>query len=99
MDYIKVKGVKVFAHHGVIPQERASGQEFIVDVTMGTRTWKAAAADELEKTIDYGEVCEKIVAFMEGNQFKLIETLRPTLLVHKIKHLIYSVIVIISFHI
>ncbi|MBQ9180076.1 MAG: 2-amino-4-hydroxy-6-hydroxymethyldihydropteridine diphosphokinase [Firmicutes bacterium] len=74
MDYIKVKGVKVFAHHGVIPQERASGQEFIVDVTMGTRTWKAAAADELEKTIDYGAVCEKIVAFMEGNQYKLIET-------------------------
>ena len=33
MDKIIVKGLKVFAYHGVNPEEKINGQNFILDIT------------------------------------------------------------------
>ena len=30
MDYIKITGLKIFAHHGVLPEEKKNGQELLV---------------------------------------------------------------------
>lgn len=35
MDKIIIRGLKVFAHHGVNPEETATGQQFLVDVATG----------------------------------------------------------------
>ena len=32
MDKITVKGLKIFAFHGVNPEEKQNGQSFIIDV-------------------------------------------------------------------
>lgn len=85
MDHIKIRGLKVFAHHGVHPQERVAGQDFIISADLGTRTFKAAKNDELEKTIDYGMVCGMIEKFMTENKFNLIETCAERLAEHLLR--------------
>ena len=34
MDSINIKGLEVFAHHGVYREENVLGQKFVVDVSM-----------------------------------------------------------------
>lgn len=85
MDYIRIKGLTVYAHHGAFLKERAEGQEFIVSAEMGTRIAKAAKDDDLDKTIDYGKVCEMIVEFMTENRFHLIETCAERLADHLLR--------------
>ncbi len=74
MDYIRIDGITVYAHHGAFLKERVSGQEFVVCAELGTRIAKAAKDDDLEKTIDYGKVCEMIADYMTNNRYNLIET-------------------------
>lgn len=74
MDRIKIEGLTVYAHHGAFLKERATGQEFVINADMGTRIQKAAKDDDLEKTIDYGQVCEMIAEFMTKHRYNLIET-------------------------
>ena len=51
MDKIQVKGLKVFAHHGVYPEESAQGQDFFVNVCLYTDTRPAGKADDLEQSV------------------------------------------------
>ena len=74
MDKIKIKDLEVFGNHGAFTEENILGQKFIVSATMYTDTREAGLEDNLEKSIHYGEVCQFIKQFMEGNTFKLIET-------------------------
>ncbi|MEN9692678.1 MAG: hypothetical protein RLZZ330_322 [Actinomycetota bacterium] len=74
-DFISLKGIRGFGHHGVFPEETANGQEFIVDVEIHLELRKAGETDELDKTIDYGKVSLNVLKHIEGKPLKLIETL------------------------
>ena len=75
LDRVTVHGLRGRGHHGVFEREREKGQTFLVDVTLGLDTSKAAASDDLADTVNYGEVSERIVALIEGEPVNLIETL------------------------
>lgn len=75
LDRVTVYGLRGRGRHGVFEREREKGQTFLVDVTLGIDTRKAAATDDLADTVNYGEVSEKIVALIEGEPVNLIETL------------------------
>ncbi len=75
LDRVTVHGLRGRGHHGVFEREREKGQTFMVDVTLGLDTRRAAATDALADTVDYGEVSERIVALIEGEPVNLIETL------------------------
>ena len=62
MDRIKIQNLEVFGHHGVFSEE-----------TMYTNTRAAGYSDDLEKSINYGEVCHFITGYMQNHTFKLIE--------------------------
>ncbi len=79
-DRITLRGVRATGYHGVLPQERASGQEFVVDVTLFVSTVEAAArADDLGQTVDYAAVAQAIVDLVAGEPVALIETLAVAL--------------------
>ena len=61
MDKIQVKGLKVFAHHGVYPEESAQGQNFYVSATLDVDTRAAGLSDDLDASVDYGDLCLFIV--------------------------------------
>lgn len=77
MDKIKIHGLSFFAHHGVFEQEKIEGQEFIIDCEFEIDT--SGCDDELDKTVNYGEVALDIVEFATTNRYDLLETLANNL--------------------
>lgn len=74
MDHITISGIEVVGHHGVLEHERALGQPFVVDVTLGLDLAPAAASDRLEDTVDYGTLTQDLAAIVAGEPAALIET-------------------------
>ena len=73
MDKISIRGLEVFANHGVFKEENVLGQKFIVNAELVCDTRSAGKEDNLEKSVNYAEVCNLITEVMRNNTFKLIE--------------------------
>ncbi len=73
-DSIELRGLRVFAFHGVFDEERETGQEFVIDVTISLDLAPAASSDDVTKTIHYGELAEAIAAAVQRDPVDLIET-------------------------
>lgn len=73
-DEIRIEKLEVFAYHGVYPQETRNGQIFYVNAVLYMDVHEAAAGDDLERTVNYGEVCRFIGDWMPANTCKLLET-------------------------
>lgn len=71
MTVIKIKDLEIFANHGVLKEENVLGQKFILSLEMDIPT---PAGDDIEKTINYAEVCAFAEKFMREHTYKLIET-------------------------
>lgn len=73
-DRISLTGLAVTGHHGVFEHERRDGQTFVVDITLWLDVTEAAAADDLRKTVHYGELAELAAGIVAGPPRDLIET-------------------------
>lgn len=56
MNKVIIKGLRIFAHHGVMPQENTIGAYFTIDVSIETDFSYAMETDSLEGTISYADV-------------------------------------------
>src|SRR5699024_5750350 len=74
-DRIRLLGVRARGHHGVLPEEKRDGQDFVVDVILELDLAPAGTTDDLALTIDYAEVGADVVARIEGPSLDLIESL------------------------
>ncbi len=74
-DRLTLTGLRAKGFHGVFPHERLNGQEFVVDLEIGTDAAAAAAADDLALTIHYGDLAERVTAAIGSDPVGLIETL------------------------
>jgi len=75
LDELSLTGLRATGYHGVFEHERAEGQEFLVDLTLSLPFADAGASDELDRTVHYGVLAERVVAAIEGEPVDLIETL------------------------
>lgn len=75
MDRVNITGVRAIGFHGVLPEERANGQSFVVDCELYLNLTSATKSDDLSKTIDYSEVALLIRESIEGPALNLIEAL------------------------
>lgn len=75
LDRVALRGIRVHGRHGVLPQEKALGQWFVVDVVLHLDTREAAAHDDLSRTVHYGVLAEQVAAVMSGEPVDLVETL------------------------
>lgn len=73
MDRLKLTGIEVFAHHGVLPEEKQIGQSFLIDVEIEADLQPAGASDSLADTIDYASLAEKVHELVAGGRWNLIE--------------------------
>ncbi|ARK28474.1 dihydroneopterin aldolase [Halalkalibacter krulwichiae] len=73
MDKIYLNQMAFFGYHGVFQEEQKLGQRFIVDVTLCLDLSRAGSKDDLEETINYGEVYGKVKEIVEGKPYKLVE--------------------------
>lgn len=72
-DYIKITGLKIFAHHGVFEEETQNGQDFYVNARLYVDMTRAGVTDELTDSVHYGEVCMFMTRFLQENTYKLLE--------------------------
>jgi len=74
-DRITLTGVRAFGYHGVYPDEKRDGQEFVVDATAFLPLRRAAETDDVVDTVHYGELAERIAAIVSGDPVDLLEKL------------------------
>ncbi|MDR7401340.1 MAG: dihydroneopterin aldolase [Armatimonadota bacterium] len=72
-DRIILEGMRFFGYHGVLPEERARGQEFVVDVDLLADLRPAGRTDDLAATVDYRRVYDLVREVMEGPPRRLLE--------------------------
>lgn len=74
-DVIELRGLRVMATHGCLPEEKERAQPFELDLDVFTDLGPAAAADTVGATVDYGVLVHDVVAVVAGEHFSLLETL------------------------
>ncbi|KAB7704289.1 dihydroneopterin aldolase [Bacillus aerolatus] len=75
MDKIYVTGMEFYGYHGVFPEENQLGQRFRIDAVLEVSLKKAGESDNLEDSVNYGEVYQVCKEFAEHKTFKLIESI------------------------
>lgn len=73
MDTIYLKGLEIFAYHGVNPEEKQNGQTFILDIKLKADLENAKKSDNLVDTISYAEVRKTVQKVFTGHSYNLIE--------------------------
>jgi 7,8-dihydroneopterin aldolase/epimerase/oxygenase len=59
-DWIVVRGLRLWAHVGVLPFERERGQWFELDLELGVDLAGAGRSDQLADTVDYGTLIQAL---------------------------------------
>lgn len=72
-DLIFIEGLTVFAQIGVYDWEQQIKQKLIFDVEMAWDTRQAATADDVQLTLNYAQISEFIIDYVESKPFLLIE--------------------------
>ncbi len=72
-DRIVLEGMRFYGFHGVNPEERVLGQEYLVDLAVEMNLTQAGASDRLEDTISYAHIYRAVRDVMEGEPQNLLE--------------------------
>ncbi|GAV20161.1 dihydroneopterin aldolase / 7,8-dihydroneopterin epimerase [Mariprofundus micogutta] len=74
-DLVLIEGLEVRTVIGIYDWEREIRQTVRIDLEMSWDTSRAAASDNIEDTLDYKSVSKRLISFVEGSTFGLIEAL------------------------
>ena len=75
MDKIIIKGLKVFAYHGVNSEEKRDGQDFIFDIVAYRPLNKPGKTDDIDDTVSYAKILKLAVKVATEDKYDLLETL------------------------
>ncbi|MBQ9552974.1 MAG: dihydroneopterin aldolase [Clostridia bacterium] len=73
MDKIIIKGLSVFAHHGVNEEETLYGQRFLLDIEARADLTRAGQTDDLNDTVSYAQMIKTAQRVMTEQNDKLLE--------------------------
>jgi len=75
MDKIFIRALKTEVIIGIFDWERQVKQTVLMDIELSADIRKAALTDSITDTLNYKAVAKRVLAFVEGSQFHLVETL------------------------
>lgn len=75
MDRLIIKDIEFIGHCGITEEERLFGQRISADIELSLYISKAAASDSLEDTVNYVDICDKVVSIGRREPYNLLETL------------------------
>ncbi len=75
MDTVFIEALEVETVIGIYDWERKIRQKIVLDIEMGFDNTRAAASDKIEDTVNYKAVAKRLIGFIEGSSFELVETL------------------------
>ncbi|UOQ91377.1 dihydroneopterin aldolase [Halobacillus shinanisalinarum] len=79
MDKIYLNSMEFWGYHGLFPEENKLGQRFYVDLELELDLKPAAQTDDMNQSINYGEIYEVTKKVVEGEARKLVETVAEQL--------------------
>ncbi len=53
---IILENVRIYAYHGVLPEETTAGTYFLINLELEADLWKASESDYLNDTVSYAEI-------------------------------------------
>ena len=72
-DLLRIRNMRFFAHHGLLPEEGELGQQFEVDVDIHGDLSGAGRGDDPSLTVDYTRVLDLVEEVVTQQRFGLIE--------------------------
>lgn len=63
--YIYIKNLRLHSFHGVLPQERLTGNDYILNLRVKYPVDSAMISDRVEDTLNYATMCDVITEEME----------------------------------
>ena len=75
MDKVFIEGLEIDALIGIYDWERRIRQTLVFDLEMGFDNRKPAASDDIADTLNYKAVSKRLMEFVRGSDFGLVETL------------------------
>lgn len=92
---IILENLKIYAFHGVLPEEKIIGTTFILNVEVHADLWKATETDDLQDTINYAAINDilhtemaipsQLLEHVIGRIFKKLQVSFPQITFIKIK--------------
>ncbi|MFI2811829.1 MULTISPECIES: dihydroneopterin aldolase [Microbulbifer] len=75
MDIVYIRDLKVNTIIGIYDWEREVRQTVSLDLEMAFDISEAARTDDIEHTLNYKAVAKRLIGFIEGSEFLLVETM------------------------
>jgi dihydroneopterin aldolase len=72
---IRLEGLSVYAHHGMVAEERSLGQRFSFDVDVDVPECRACQTDDAADAVAYEAIAAVIVEVATNFRFSLMEAL------------------------
>lgn len=83
---MSLKGIEVFARHGVYEAERKLGQRFVVDIDLELADCPGGETDELDDTVNYASLADVAAEVVSGPPVALLEHLASKLADAALRH-------------
>jgi FolB domain-containing protein len=97
VDKVFVRNLVVPCKVGVTQEERAKKQKVIVDIEVFCDLSEAGTKDDLNKSISYSEIQERITEFITKGDFKLLESVAEGVVTQILKNsLAFRVVVAVK---
>jgi dihydroneopterin aldolase len=74
-DIVFIEDLRIQTVIGVFDWEREITQTISLDLEMAFDISRAAGSDRIDDTLDYKSVAKRLIAFVEGSEFQLVEAL------------------------
>ena len=75
MDIIYIHELEIETVIGIYDWERKQKQIVSIDLEMATDIRSSAEIDSIERALDYKAIAKRLIDFVEGSEFFLVETL------------------------
>ena len=75
MDIVYIRDLKVNTIIGIYDWEREVRQTVSLDLEMAFDISEAARTDNIDHTLNYKAVAKRLISFIEGSEFLLVETM------------------------
>lgn len=73
MDNIQIRGLRLYAYHGVNPEEKQEGQPFLLDISCKLPLDVPCCSDNVEDTVSYAKVLKTARAAFLAQSYDLLE--------------------------
>lgn len=74
-DLVYIRELRIETVIGIFDWEREVRQTVSIDLEMATDIRRAAASDHIDDALNYKAVAKRLIEFVGGSEFQLVETL------------------------